>query len=207
MTTWLLVRWVPRVVSIRVIGGAMAIVTTFVLRAESADSAAMRMRVGVAVVAATVAFVVDDAAATTLASAPTTLFARRAVRVLPALTALGVFGVTLAFVADAVTGSGRPPAAAALETLAIALIGLVAAMWCARRGNDLTGGIAGFGMALACFASSYLPPRWWLPLNGDLSAAGVRRLLVVTLVAGLVAALLSADPAKRPTFAGLLRTL
>lgn len=194
----LMTRLVPQVASWRPFAAATAIAATLILLAPNPAAASMRLRIGAAIMAASIAFALDDTAAATLASSPMTRLARRSVRVVSALVALGVSWVGLAVFADALTGSGYPPLSAALEMGAIAALALAASAVACHRSDDDSGGIAGLGVALGCFATSYLPDRWWWPLAADpASPAGIRRLLGVLTVAGLLGVVASLDPARR----------
>lgn len=188
----------PRVAPWRPLFASATFATLFILRAANPSSAALRLRLGGAVVAACVAFALDDTAETTLASAPTTLLARRSVRVLGALAALAGWWCSTAALADATTGLGRPPSAVGIEILAIAAIALATSSLASSHGDDGTGGFAGASVALACFATSYLPPRWWWPLAPDPSStSGMRRLAVLLTVAVVFGVAASLDPARR----------
>lgn len=191
-------RAVPGVAPWRAAGGSAALALAYVAGAGNAGVAETRMRVGAAVVAACVAFLVDDAAAVTVASSPTTLLGRRAIRAGAGLAVLGAWWVSAALLADAVAGSGRPPFSAALEALVIACIALAVSALAARRSDDATGGVAGAAVALACFATIYLPQRWWWPLTPDPSSpSGMRRLALVLTGAVVLGVATSLDPARR----------
>lgn len=192
-----LTRALPRVAPWRPFAVGAAVFSLLVMRASTPDAALSRLRVGAAVVAACAAFVLDDAAAPTLASAPTTLRARRAVRTVVALVALAVWWVAVALAADASTGSGRPSNGAALEMLALVAVALAVASLAARR-EEAARGFVGATVALACFASAFLPPRWWWPLTPDpASASGTQRLIVLLAVASVAWLAASVDPARR----------
>ncbi len=64
-------------------------------------------------------------------------------------------------------------------------------------GDRTGGGIAGAITTAACFASTFLPHRRWLPLPGDTAPNPTPRLIVLLVVAIGVVIVVSADPAHR----------
>lgn len=196
----LLVRALPSVAAWQPVAAAGVLAGAFVVSAASPSAALMRLRVGGALIAAGAAFVIDDAAAVTLASVPTTLGRRRVVRIGAALAAIFTWWVAVAAVADARTGSGRPPAFAVIESMVLALLGIAVGALALRLDVDSArsaGGSAGLAVVLFVFAGSFLPVRWW-PLAADPAGRdGVRRLVGVLTVAIVLVAVASADPARR----------
>lgn len=187
-------RAVPRVAPLRPLVAAAVLMTVFVLAAPSAGAASTRMRVAAALVAATAAFALDDDAATTLAPVPMSRLVRRFVRFGVAAVSVGAWlGVVIA-AGDALTGFGRPSGAALLEVGAVGFIAFAGASLATGRTDDGRGGIAGVFVALVCFATAYLPPRWWWPFTAEQRVA---RLACIALVALAVSLATSADPARR----------
>lgn len=191
-------RALPDVAPWRAAAGSAAFTLALVALASNEGAAELRTRIGAAVVAASAAFLFDDAASVTLASSPTTLLARRSVRAVAAITLLAAWWVSAAGLAYVGTGSGWPPASAAFEAIVLLAIALGVSAVAARRSDDASGGIAGAAVAFACFATSFLPPRWWWPLTpAPASPSGIRRLVVVLTVVVMVAFVASVDPAHR----------
>jgi hypothetical protein len=179
-----------------VIGAAVAAV---VHAGADGPAATARFRMGGALVAASTGFVLDDTAAVTLASSPTTLAARRAVRAATSIVTVVCWWVAMAAYVDARTGRAVTFGGGLLELVTLALVSLGVSAWAARVSDDGTGGMAGAGAALVCFGTAHLPPRWWWPMSADTGSPGaLRRLAVTLLVAVGVLAIASRDPARRP---------
>jgi hypothetical protein len=156
------------------------------------------LRMSAALVAATLGFVLDDAAASTLASSPTTLAARRAVRVLVTASPVVAWYIVVERFVGSTPGTHGPFDKRLLEMGALTLVSLATAALAARVSDDGRGGIAGTVVAMLCFGSAFLEPRWWWPLPPDPSAPGaIRRLVVVCIIAGAGLAYTSLDPALR----------
>lgn len=190
----LLLRAVPRVAPVQPLVMSAAAAGVFVLAAPSANSASQRLRVASAVVAAVACFVLDDDAAMTLDAVPVSRLTRRLLRAGATAAFVTVWMAVVIGAADALTGAGRPPLAALAEVGAIELLALAGACVAIGRTDDGRGGIAGALIALVCFATAFLPARWWWPLT---SQPETRRLVLVGLVALVVALTASADPARR----------
>jgi hypothetical protein len=188
-----LIRFVPRVAALRPLIVSALVTGLFVVAADSAAVAAMRMRPAGALVAAATAFVIDDDAAATLAASPVTRLRRRAARWSVAASVVGGWLVLVPFLADARTGSGRPPAAAFAECAALALIAQAGACLAIGRTDDGRGGIFGVATVGLCFLGAYLPLSQWWPLE---EAPHTRRLALVSATALAVALAASADPAR-----------
>ena len=83
--------------------------------------------------------------------------------------------------------------------MTLTLVSFAGAAWAAGRSDDDRGGMAGAVLTLACYATVYLPHRWWWPMTADLSGPGATRRLVVTLLtATTIVAATSLDPARQP---------
>jgi multisubunit Na+/H+ antiporter MnhB subunit len=189
-----LVRAVPRVAPLRPLYMTTSVATVLVFASGNPGEALTRFRLGAGALAACLAFVLDDEAATTTASAPTTRFARRGARVVVGALALGAWMTAAALIADTLVGSGRPPWAAFLEPLTIAALSLAVGCIAIDRSDDGRGGVFGATVALTCLATAYLPSRWWWPLT---ARPEMTRLAVIGFAALALAALASLDPAVR----------
>jgi hypothetical protein len=65
-----------------------------------------------------------------------------------------------------------------------------------ERVGKAAGGIAGATVTAGLFATTFLPPQWWLPLPSRPDAPGATpRLLVVMVLAVVVIVAESRDPA------------
>jgi hypothetical protein len=189
-----LLRAVPRVAPVQPLLLTAALAGAFVLTAANAPAAAFRLRIGSAVVAAALCFVLDDDAATTLASVPVSRLTRRSIRAGGAAAFVLAWFAVVLLAADALTGVGRPPTAVLVEVGALALIACAVACVAIGRTDDGRGGIAGAFAAMVCFASAYLPPHWWMPFTAE---PRVTRLAIVSAGALVVALTASADVARR----------
>ncbi len=192
-----MMRALPEITSWQPSAATMAVSAALLVTAHSPSAAQSRIRFGAALVAASLALVVDDPAAATLAADPTTLRWRRGVRVLVAVGALALWWLVASVLADARTGSGRPPIAVGLESAAVMAVGLGVAAMAASRVAD-GAGPAGSAAALALFGASFLPSQWWIPLAPDPSTGqGPARIAWVSAVAVVVLFAASIDPAGR----------
>lgn len=140
------------------------------------------------------AFALDDAAATTIASVPTPLLARRGLRVGLALVPLAVLWALVGWLSDA--GSW----AVSLELAAILALTLAAAAIAAQIRGDGRGGVAAGPALVGLLASAYLllPARWGLFPGGpeDPLWAPAHQRWVFVLIAGALGVLwASRDPA------------
>lgn len=190
----MLTRHVPRVAALQPLYVVAGLSSLLVLTAPNASAVGGRFRFAAAAVAAAAAFVLDDDAAATLGSVPETLLARRSARAVVVGVAVAVWLLAVSFVADAITGSGGPPALALLEPVVVGLIAIAVAAVASGRTDDERGGILGATAALTCFATIYLPPRWWWPLTAE---PDMQRLLFVGGFAVVVAFVATRDPARR----------
>ncbi|MDP1795336.1 MAG: hypothetical protein Q8K63_14455, partial [Acidimicrobiales bacterium] len=139
----LMARAVPRVAPLGVVGATGAVMTLLVISTADPAAAQSRLRLGAACVAASLAFVVDDEAAHTLAGSPATLRARRGVRALVAFALATAAFAVMMVLADARSGVGRPEVAYLLEFAAIACIALGVGSGAVGRSDDGRGGAVG----------------------------------------------------------------
>ena len=184
------VRW-PPVVAGAALAGAVG-------RFEShVDVTTLALLVGLGA-----SFVLDDPAAVTLASSPSTLWWRRRVCLAFVLPLVALLWLAVVIVAEL-------PAATALNAVALELAAMVAivlavAAFAVRRSSDGSGGAAAGPALLGCvIIARVLPGRLaFFPVQVH------ERLWVVTLVVACVGLLVSSrDPAARPVnrFSALLR--
>lgn len=157
----------------------------------------LRLSIAGAGVAATSAFLLDDTAAVTLASSPTSLPIRCLHRIIVAALAVSLWWV--AAVALATNRTGRYPVAGqALELSVLVALALAGSALASTIGDRTTGGIAGAACSIACYATTFLPPQPWLPFPADPDGPrATPRLLAVLLFATAVLVYSSRDPAKR----------
>jgi hypothetical protein len=159
----------------------------------------VRLTLAGAAVAATTAFLFDDAAAVTLAASPTSLPARRLQRTLAVAIATALWWAGAAALAADRVGA-RPLRGLTLEFMTFVAIALAASATAARLGDGTGGGIAGAVLTLLCFATTLLPPWPWLPFPSQPDAPGAAaRLMTILAVAVAVLAVSSRDPARRRT--------
>ena len=157
----------------------------------------LRMSIASAGVAASTAFLLDDHAAITLASSPTSLPMRRLHRIAVASLAAGLWWVAAVTLATNRSGS-FPIAGRALELSALVAVALAAAAGASTLGDRTTGGIAGAACSIAAYASTFLPPQPWLPLPAHPDAPSAAPRLLATLACAMaVLAYTSRDPATR----------
>ena len=140
------------------------------------------------------AFILDDAAAATVASAPTPLLVRRALRVGLATAPLAALWALLSWLAG-----GAASWAVSLELAAMLALTLAAAALATRLRGDGRGGVAAGPALLVLLAAAYLllPSRWGLfpggPEDPLWTAAHQRWALI--LLAGVLGVLwASRDP-------------
>lgn len=158
-----------------------------------------RLSVAAAAVAATTAFVFDDPAAETLASSPSSLARRRLQRATIVVCGVGIWWAAAVLLAAQRAGDlrGLSVVDATLELGVFVAIALAVSAGTSPLGDRTGGGIAGAITTMACFATTLLPHRRWLPLPTDGSPNPTPRLIVLLAVsiAGII--LTSADPARR----------
>ena len=151
-------------------------------------------------VAATSAFLLDDHAAITLASSPTSLPTRRLHLVAVAAFAVGLWWLAAVAVATIRVGS-FPLAGHALQLSMLVAVALAASAVAASVGDRTSGGIAGAACCMVVYATAYLPPQRWLPLPAHPDAPGAIPRMLVTLACALaVLAYMSRDPATPKRF-------
>ncbi|HUF98484.1 MAG TPA: hypothetical protein VMM60_10175 [Ilumatobacter sp.] len=163
------------------------------------SGALLWLSVAAAAVAATTAFVFDDPAAETLAASPCSLPRRRLQRATIALLGVGIWWVPAVLLARRRAGdlSGMSVVDATLEVGVFVAIALAVSATACRLGDRTGGGIAGAVTTMACFATTFLPHRRWLPLPADGAPNPTRHLLVLLAVAVAGIVLASTDPAHR----------
>jgi hypothetical protein len=184
----------PRVLSWEPIALVMSAGTAFAA-VGSRGGVAQRVVIAGAAVAATAAFLLDDPASETMAASPTPLSARRLQRIGIAVVAV-VLWCTLALIVAAARGGESVVRGRALELAALTAVALGVSAASATMGDRTGGGIAGAACCFACFASTFLPPHWWLPFPTDSSAPGAAvRLLAIVACASALLAWTSRDPA------------
>ena len=175
---------------------AMAVGIVIVATGNPA-SVMTRLAIAAAAVAAGTAYTLDDPAAVTLAASPTSRPSRRLVRVSCVAVATGIWWVAAAVVASSRMGV-LPLPGLALELGAFVAVALAVSAAAASHGDQTGGGVAGSVVVVGCYASTFLPPRGWLPFPAYPSAPGAAARLVATLaVAAAVLAVTSRDPANR----------
>jgi hypothetical protein len=186
-------------------GGLAALALAAYLRSRHVDAAVAvaGLRGGAVLLAAGVAFALDDPAGATLASSPTPVGARRTVRVLLAAAASAALWALLL----AVTGPVLRPAAGSLTVEAAGMASVALASAAAARPwvpNGL-GGVAGGPtlvlLLLASFVAQRSWPRWTelLPDGpaGPAWAAAHRRWAVILAAGAATLVLTALDPARR----------
>ena len=192
-----LVRAVPAVASWgeMAAAGGMGLVTV-VLAAWSQGSVVLRVRLAGAAVAASTAWLLDDSATATLAASPTTVLARRAVRVAVGFAfALGWWG---AAAAAATAVAGGVPVAAAAEVVVLTALAVAGSVAGQRWSGDGRGASAGALVVLVWFLLSFVPDVGAVPLPPQPLRPGATGPLLAVAGAALVAAVaLSRDPAAR----------
>jgi len=181
-------------------GGALALVLLALT-----DRGVTQLRLAAIVLCVGAAFVLDDAAAATVASAPTPLLVRRAVRVALAVAPLGALWALLSVIADGVASW-----AVSLELAAMLALTLAAAALAARIRGDGRGGVAAGPSLLALLAAAYLllPSRWGLFPGGPedpLWTPAHRRWALILLACALGGLWGSRDPGAASLGARLLR--
>ena len=206
-------RWRP------LVGAAVAAaVVVWLLSPDDGDPAGLlgALRLGGFLLAAGAAFFLDDDAAETLACSPTSLRARRTLR----LAVLGaVFAVLWALLvgmawALAHAGAGGVPIAAlTLEVAGMLALSLAVAAVGARWAPDGRGGVAGGPALTLAMLAAYLGQMRWpryvtlFPLApGDPTWTTAHVRWAVLLAAAVtVVAITCADPARRPSLHQLRR--
>ena len=174
---------------------AMATATWLALAARPSG---LLLSTASAAVAATTAHVLDDPAAVTLQSSPSTLLRRRAWRVVLAVPVVAVWWV-LAIAIVSRSPAHPPLAEHTLQLVALSAVGLAGACTAAMIVGDGTrGGTAGALGVIACFGTAFRPARSLQLVPIDPAAPGAARRLIVVLAVALVMQLGSSiDPARR----------
>lgn len=154
-----------------------------------------RLSVAGACLGASAAYVIDDPGAVTVASSPTCLVARRALRAAAATAGAGM-GWSAALVVSLSRVDAIAVWPATVEFAAFLVLALAVSAVAAAIGDGTDAAIAGVVVTMICFASTFLPEPTWLPFPPDPAAPGAaRRLLLILAAAALVFAFASRDPA------------
>lgn len=169
------------------------------------DQGLMELRLAAIGICVGAAFILDDAAAATVASAPTPLLVRRAMRVGLALAPLAALWAILSWFADSAASW-----AVSLELAAMLALTLAAASLAARIRGDGRGGVAAGPALLGLLAAAYLllPSRWGLFPGGpeDPLWTPAHQRWALILLAGVLGVLwASRDPGAAPWVARFLR--
>lgn len=198
-------RWRP------LLGAAVAAAALlWLLRPDDGDPATLLglLRLGGILLAAGSAFFLDDDAAETVACSPTSLAARRGLRL---VVLVGVFAVLWGLLLGVASASaaagvgGLPIAGATLEVAGMLAFALAAAAVAGRWAADERGGVAAGPALTLLVLGAYLGQMRWpryvtlFPVGpGDASWAPARlRWAVLLWLSAAVVALTSADPARR----------
>jgi hypothetical protein len=193
-----LARSAPRVLSWQPQATTM-VVGIAIIAIGTRAGVAQRLALAGAVVAAGSGFLLDDPAAVTLAASPTSFPVRRLLRVwVVAIGAILWWVAAATFCAQRV--GGLPLHGLTLEFAMLVAAGLAASAVAVTLGDRTGGGIPGAVFVLVWFATTYLPPRSWLPFpTGPAFPGASTRLVVMLAVAVVVLVVASRDPtARRP---------
>ena len=145
-------------------------------------------------------FLLEDPAASTIESSPTTLFVRRSLRLGIGISAIiPVWAAIIGYAAVRMDGGGLPVGALTLEFAAILMVGSVLAAGSIALGYP--GGPSGsVALFLLSWALPWMPHRWTLlggaPGDAEWAAAHLRWAAAVAMALGLTIAF-SLDPARR----------
>ena len=175
---------------------ALAVLPALVTRARGGHDFTLALAAAAVVAGSGAGFVADDQAANVLASSPTTLLARRALRAATVTGLLAGAMVTAVLLAASAPGAG--PALAGPLTVLAASAGLaVAIAFDSRNDGPLAPGVtSAIGAALSLLTVSVLSTRWsWVPHVAETSLD--RRWLAVATAGVLIAVVRSQDPARR----------
>lgn len=162
------------------------------------DAVTFRLRLATTLVVAAAVAILDDTAAMTVASSPTTLAVRRGFRELVLVASVAAWWSLTSAIA-VLRSPHLPLAALAREAVVLTAVGVVAALAAERWSADGRGGTAGALAVIGWFALSLVPRVDRVPLPPDPTdpaSAGPVLLLAVAAVA--IAALLSRDRASVP---------
>lgn len=207
--------YVPRIGRGAMLPAAATMGTALVLVASSFESWGAgppipTLRLVAVALCASAVFLLDDEAAGTLESSPTSLRSRRGVLIVFVATGVGVAWWGIVGLSQALL----PEAAAAclavvqrpltVEIAALLAVAVVIASVAARRVGPTTAGIAaGPATVLLFIAAMQLPERWALLPDGPMDpswTAAHGRLLVVGAIAALAIAWVARDPWQRPSW-------
>lgn len=167
------------------------------LTGSASGGLVFQLRLSGACVAASAAWVLDDPAAATLASSPTTLVARRAIRVAGAVACVAVWWAA-AIVLAGLRADNVAVLSLTRELVALTALSVLGAVGAPRWSGEGLGASAGAFVAIGWFALSFLPRLGGVPLPPDpLRPGNAGRVLAVAAVAVGLALLLSRDPANR----------
>lgn len=187
-------------------GSVIALIVVGWLRMRDAGVASLvgGLRVGAVLLAAGAAFALDDPAATTLASSPTPLSARRSLRLALALGAcLGAWTAMLTIAG----GPAHLAAGLSVEAAGMLALALAAASVAGPRMANGLGGLAGgptlVSFLLAAMIVQQYWPQWALLAFPGTPAweAAQARWLALAGTGGALVALAGLDPARRPVTA------
>ena len=184
-------------------GSVIALAVVGFLRVRDAGTVGLigGLRVGAVLLASGAAFALDDPAATTLASSPTPLSARRSLRLALALAAFFAAWTTMLRVAGGPTraaAAGLSLEAAGMLAVALAAAS-VAAPWVANGLGGLAGGPTLVSFLLAAIVVQQHWPQWALlafPGTAAWETAQLRWLVLAGAGSTLVG-LAALDPARR----------
>jgi hypothetical protein len=145
-------------------------------------------------------FLLEDPAAPTIASSPTTLLVRRGLRLGIGFGAIApVWAAILGYAAVRMDGGGLPVGSLTLEFAAMLMVGVVVAAGSIARGY--AGGPSGaVALFLLSWTLPWIPRRWTLlggaPGDGEWAAAHLRWAVALAVALCFTIAF-SVDPARR----------
>jgi hypothetical protein len=163
----------------------------------SKPSADQRLSITGAAVAATSAFVLDDAATATLGAVPTSLPRRRLQRVVATAATIALWWIVVAAITDR-RADGIPLTGRLLEMSTLVAIALAVSAVGSAVGDRTTGGIAGAVVVGCCYVLMLLPPSRWVPFAHPDADGARMRLLIALGSAVTLLVMASRDPACRP---------
>lgn len=159
-----LARWLPMAAPLQPMAAAGIAGLALVASTPGVgDDPNLRLRFAGLLMAAGVAFVLDDRAAPTLASSPMSVVEQRLARMIVIVPMVAVWWIlAIELMAACRADSLVPISSLSLEFAAYLALALAGSVWSQRFSDDGSGGIAGALLAVAVFGSSALPlPEWW----------------------------------------------